>query len=55
VQSGEKRSRLNLERAIGNLCDPVGDAKAVKLLKRQGFENEQIERALQEGSRGRHL
>lgn len=53
MQGGEERTRLNVEDAAGDLLDSAGDAQAVQLARSQGFQNEQIQSALQEGCRFR--
>src|SRR5688572_2688432 len=52
VQGGEERSRLNAEGAAGDLLDAARRAEAVQLAGGERLQDEQIERALQNGRAG---
>ena len=56
MQRWKQRSRLDLERAIGDLCNAPGDPKAVHRFQSEDLQDKDIERALQKSSgRGWHV
>ena len=46
IQRGEQRARVDLEHTPRDLLDPAGDAEPVHRLEAQRFEDEHVERAL---------
>ena len=46
LQSGEQRSRIHLEHATRDLFDAAADAEPVQRLETEGFEDQHIQRAL---------
>ena len=48
VESRKERSRFHVEGALGDLIDPVRNAEAVERLCRQGLQDQEMERTLQE-------
>jgi hypothetical protein len=48
IECGEERAWLDLKRAAGDLLHAARDAEPVQLTERERFENEQVERALQQ-------
>src|ERR1041385_137801 len=49
-QGGIKRALFNEKRSLGNLADPEKNAVAVERPERNGFQNEEVERARQKFS-----
>jgi hypothetical protein len=46
MQSGEQGSRLDVERAAGNVLDAARDAYAVVWLEQERTQDQKVERAL---------
>jgi hypothetical protein len=56
MEGGEEGPGLHLERPLRDLLDSARDAESVKLPERKRFEDQQIERALEQvGGLRRHL
>ena len=51
VERGVQRALLNLQRIAGDLLDAQEDAVAMLGPQRDGFENQEVQRALQEFGR----
>jgi hypothetical protein len=54
IERGVQRSLLNLQRVARDLLDAEEDAVAVFGTQRHGFENQEVQRALQEFRRRGH-
>jgi len=48
VKSGIERALIDLEDVVGDLADALGDGPAVERLEGDGFEDEEVESALDE-------
>ena len=48
MQSGEQGSRLDVERAAGNLLDAPRDAYAVVWLEQERTQDQKVERSLKQ-------
>jgi hypothetical protein len=54
IQGGVERALVDLQPVSGDLLDAQQNAVAVKRAQRDGFEDEEIERPLQQFRRARH-
>jgi hypothetical protein len=52
MKGGKEGARFHAEGAVRDLLDAAGDAEAMELIGADGFEDEQVERALKQGSLG---
>jgi len=55
MKGGKQRSGFDLEGVARHLGDTAGDGESVQRFEREDFQDEHVERALQEGGIGSRL